>query len=167
MTTKPASYPATRPLVGAALALGLLAAVAVPDARGQGPYYYPSKGQTQDQQQRDQYECHTWAVSQTGFDPARPPPPGGGAPPPTSSALRGAAGGAAIGAVGGAIGGDAGKGAAIGAATGALVGGIRRRNQQQQQQQAMEQQNAAANAGRDAYFRAQAACMQGRGYAAN
>ncbi|MDU9412895.1 hypothetical protein [Pseudomonas sp. zfem005] len=31
---------------------------------------YPANGQSVDQQGRDRYECHTWAVSQSGFDPA-------------------------------------------------------------------------------------------------
>lgn len=31
---------------------------------------YPARGQTADQQARDRYECHSWAVSQSGFDPA-------------------------------------------------------------------------------------------------
>lgn len=30
---------------------------------------YPAKGQSAEQQSRDRYECHTWAVSQSGFDP--------------------------------------------------------------------------------------------------
>ena len=35
---------------------------------------YPAKGQTPDQQKKDESECYTWAVQQTGFDPAKPPP---------------------------------------------------------------------------------------------
>jgi len=31
---------------------------------------YPAKGQSAEQQSRERYECHTWAVSQSGFDPA-------------------------------------------------------------------------------------------------
>ncbi|WP_245891018.1 hypothetical protein [Stutzerimonas kunmingensis] len=31
---------------------------------------YPAKGQSAEQQSRDRYECHIWAVSQSGFDPA-------------------------------------------------------------------------------------------------
>lgn len=31
---------------------------------------YPAKAQSAEQQSRDRYECHTWAVSQSGFDPA-------------------------------------------------------------------------------------------------
>jgi len=38
---------------------------------------YPKNGQSKDQQAADQFECHTWAKGQTGFDPTQP---GGGAP---------------------------------------------------------------------------------------
>ncbi|MDH1011537.1 hypothetical protein N5J43_12455 [Pseudomonas nicosulfuronedens] len=31
---------------------------------------YPASGQSPEQQSRDRYECHTWAVGQSGFDPA-------------------------------------------------------------------------------------------------
>jgi len=35
-------------------------------------YVYPRNGQTEEQTQNDRYECHSWAVSQSGFDPTRP-----------------------------------------------------------------------------------------------
>jgi hypothetical protein len=34
-------------------------------------FIYPSKGQSQEQQADDRYACHSWAVSQTGYDPTR------------------------------------------------------------------------------------------------
>ena len=34
-------------------------------------YIYPRNGQTDQQTQNDRYECHSWAVNQTGFDPTR------------------------------------------------------------------------------------------------
>jgi hypothetical protein len=34
-------------------------------------YVYPRNGQTPDQTQNDRYECHGWAVSQSGFDPTQ------------------------------------------------------------------------------------------------
>lgn len=40
---------------------------------------YPARGQSPELQSRDRYECHTWAVGQSGFDPAaatQAPPPG-------------------------------------------------------------------------------------------
>jgi hypothetical protein len=140
--------------------------------QAQQVFVYPQRGQSPEQQKRDQFECHQWAVQQTGFDPTTrevaqasppsPPPPGGPSP------LRGAGRGAAVGAVGGAIAGDAGKGAAVGAATGALFGGMRRADQQaqyqQQQQQAQVAQQQAAAQGSSTYTRALGACLQGRGY---
>jgi hypothetical protein len=154
-------------------------------ASAQDVFIYPARGQSAEQQNRDRYQCHTWAVQQTGFDPthaapaaASPPPPPPPAQAPQGGLLRGAARGAAIGAVGGAIGGDAGKGAAIGAGTGALIGGMRRRDQERQQlaeQQAYQQQVQAAQTNQSAahadkqssYTRAIAACLQGRGYTVN
>lgn len=153
------------------LLLGLGSLLSAAQVLGQELFIYPSRGQSPQQQSRDRYECHTWAVQQTGFDPtasqtAQMPPPTQQAP--QGGALRGAAGGAAIGAVGGAIAGDAGKGAAIGAASGALFGGMRRASQQSQQQQSQAnwaaQQQAAAAQGRTAYNRALSACLSGRGY---
>src|SRR5258708_40123507 len=42
-------------------------------AIAQDLYVYPTKGQSQAQQDKDRYECHTWAVQQTGFDPSKKP----------------------------------------------------------------------------------------------
>jgi hypothetical protein len=38
---------------------------------------YPKNAQSAEQQAADRYECHSWAKTQTGFDPTQP---GGGAP---------------------------------------------------------------------------------------
>lgn len=35
-------------------------------------YAYPEKGQNANLQAKDRYECHRWAVGQTGFDPSMP-----------------------------------------------------------------------------------------------
>jgi len=151
-------------------ALSMLTAVPV---AAQEMIFYPSGGQSPEQQSEDQGECHVWAVQQTGFDPANPPAPAGAAhaPAPQGGAFRGAARGAAVGAVGGALAGDAGKGAAVGAGTGALLGGMRRRDQereQTQQQTAAQSQYQSQVAQEQAnYNRAVAACMGGRGYSAN
>jgi hypothetical protein len=32
-------------------------------------YVYPNKGQSEEQQAKDRYECHMWAVSESGIDP--------------------------------------------------------------------------------------------------
>jgi hypothetical protein len=34
-------------------------------------YVYPKNGQSEEQTANDRFECHKWAVSQTGFDPTR------------------------------------------------------------------------------------------------
>jgi len=35
-------------------------------------FIYPKDGQSEEQQATDRYECHSWAVKQTGFDPTMP-----------------------------------------------------------------------------------------------
>lgn len=35
-------------------------------------FLYPRKGQNEQQQAKDRYECHSWAVSQTSYDPTQP-----------------------------------------------------------------------------------------------
>ena len=39
---------------------------------------YPKTGQNQEQQGKDKFECHRWAVAQTGFDPTQPAGTGSG-----------------------------------------------------------------------------------------
>jgi len=141
------------------------------DAQGGPLYVYPLKNQSTEQQDKDRYACHTWAVQQTGFDPSRayPTNPNQLDPQPYRPSqphvVRGAARGAALGAVGGAIAGDAGKGAAAGAAMGGLAGGFRRRDEQRQQQAQRQANVTSAAASQQAnYGRAMSACLEGRGY---
>ena len=49
-------------------------------ANSADPYVYPNSGQSPEQQQTDRYECHRWAVDQTGFDPTRADGSAGGNP---------------------------------------------------------------------------------------
>lgn len=131
---------------------------------------YPKNNQSADQQSKDKYECHEWAVKQTGFDPLSTSSTQTSAPAPTGpqpNAVRGAARGAAVGAVGGAIAGDAGKGAAAGAAGGAMVGAMRRRDQAIANQQTAAQQDAAVQGQRANYDRAVMTCLEGRNYSVN
>ena len=165
------------------LALGVfLTTGSLGQSQAQDIIVYPAQGQSEEQQSKDRFECHSWAVKETGYDPSNPPPQtASNAPPPPEQeaaeggVLRGGARGAALGAVGGAIAGDAGKGAAIGAATGALFGGMRRSDQNRRQRQkqknyeaqarAADQQQQQQNAGgRQAYNRAMTACLEARGY---
>jgi hypothetical protein len=149
-------------------------------ARADELFIYPAKGQSEAQQSRDKYECHEFAVKQTGFDPSDPqasaPTPAVSTPAPAQQPVggeraRGAARGAAVGAVGGAVAGDAGTGAAAGAAAGTVAGGMKKRdkrraNAQAQQQQAStaQQGQAQTDAKRADYDRARTACLEGRGY---
>ncbi|SLM49068.1 conserved exported protein of unknown function [Nitrospira japonica] len=126
-------------------------------------FVYPSKGQSKDQQEQDEFACYKWSKEQTGFDPtqtvqqAAPPQQHG-------QVVHGAARGAALGAVGGAIAGDAGKGAAIGAAVGGTGGAMRRRRQARETEMAQQQAEQKYEASVAGYKRAFTACMTGRGY---
>lgn len=124
---------------------------------------YPAKGQSAQQQQKDEAECYSWAKGKTGYDPVQSV-----APPPQQSVggerVRGAAGGAAGGALIGAISGNAGKGAAIGAIGGTMVGGARKRRKMRENDQAMAQQQQEASQQKQNFQRAYGACFEGRGY---
>jgi hypothetical protein len=129
------------------------------------PIIYPAKGQSPEQQQRDQGECQVWSKNQTGVDPAalasQPPPPPAA---PEGERVRGAARGAAAGAVGGAIAGDAGKGAAVGAAVGTVAGGSRQRQKRRAQAEQTQQTTQQQQAQMAQFNKAYAACLEGRGY---
>ena len=135
-------------------------------------FIYPTKGQSQEELEKDKFECYSWAKGQTNFDPMALPT-ASSAPPAEEPKKGGTGKGALLGAAGGAIigeiaGGHGGEGAAIGAITGGLFGGMRRRDQVKEQeaaQQQWEQQqvNQYASA-RNAYNRAYVACLEGRGY---
>ncbi len=143
-------------------------------AQAQDPIVYPSQGQSNEQVEKDKYQCYNWAKQQTGFDPMQVPT-ATSAPPPKQSEGHGAVGGAARGALGGlavgAIAGDKKKGAKIGAVSGGLVGGMRRNDSQKQnkkQQQQWEKQQTSNYANqRNNYNRAYSACLGGRGYTVN
>ena len=149
-------------LLSIAMAVGLAMCIAGSQASAE-VFAYPKKGQSQEQFEQDQFQCHKWAKGQTGVDPAQPQQ-SAAAPPPQGGAVRGAAKGAALGAIGGAIAGDAGKGAAIGAGVGAAGGAMKRRQQEQQAAQAQQQAQAQAQATRSQYDKAYAVCLEGRGY---
>ena len=142
---------ATRCVLGAAALTFAVGAMA------QKPAAYPAKGQSAQQQQKDDGACYGWAKSNTGIDPAAvaqaPSPPSGPAVG-GGERVRGAARGAVVGEV-------AGGNAREGAAVGAVVGGSRaRRNQAAQQQHAEGQKTEAM----DTFYRAYGACMEGKGY---
>jgi hypothetical protein len=142
-----------RPALVVAVAAFLFAA----GAQSQQPYVYPAKGQSAQQQKKDEGECYSWARANTGVDPAAgvnvsaPQESGGGA----VGAVGGAAGGAIIaGAAGGNVGGAA--------VAGALIGGLVGHARQERRNQEAQANAQAATIG--AFQRAYAACLEGRGY---
>jgi hypothetical protein len=132
-----------------------------------GLFVYPAKGQSQQQQKKDEYECYVWAIEQSGIDPLNTPktqaaPAQTG---PTGGAVVGAAKGAAAGAAIGAIAGDAGKGAAIGAVAGGLSGRRQgKMGQQQANQQAQAQASATDAQMKETFQKAFSVCLEGKGY---
>jgi outer membrane protein with glycine zipper len=126
---------------------------------------YPKKGQSQQQFEQDQFQCHQWAKGQTGVDPTQPQQSAAPPPPQQGGAVRGAARGAAVGAIAGGAAGDAGKGAAAGAAVGAVGGRMRQNSQNRQTAEAQQQAQAQQQAGRSQYDKAYAVCLEGKGYA--
>jgi hypothetical protein len=147
-----------RRLLAALVLVAAFPAAAVEDLRAltvQG-----QRGQSADQARRDRYECHNWAVAQTGEAP--PAAPAATAANDEKAELkRERIGRALVGAtIGGAIGGLTGDwheaenvlaGAAAGAAIGAATAGAGRRA-------------AAEPEGPSDYLRALTACLEGRGY---
>jgi hypothetical protein len=130
-------------------------------------YVYPTKGQSKNQQKKDEFECYKWAVEQSGIDPlnlpkvaAQPTQTG-----PDGSAVRGSAKGAVVGAAIGGITGDAGQGAAIGAVAGG-AGGLKARKQKEAQQAQQAQANAAQQeqAMKASFQKALSVCIEGKGY---
>ncbi len=134
-------------------------------------YVYPNKGQSEAQTDRDRYECHTWAVGQTHFDPSTAPsdevphvrvvsaPQGAGT---AAGAVTGAVIGAAISRPR-----DAPGGALFGAVAGALIGAAadqQRQEQVDQAQRVYDRDYAARVRPAREYRRALSACLEGRGY---
>ena len=154
----------------------VLALFLVSHGQAQEIIVYPAKGQSNDQMEKDKFECYGWAKGQTGFDPMKMPtatsaPPSQERKSVGGSALKGGVAGGAGGAIiGGIAGGRKGarKGAAIGGLSGGAVGGMRssRQNRQadQQQQQWEQQQANQYMQKRNNYDRAYSACLEGKGY---
>jgi predicted lipid-binding transport protein (Tim44 family) len=155
----------------------LVLAVVVGPALAQDFYIYPNKGQSQEQLEKDKFECYSWAKQNTGFDPmetpraSEPPPPKQAQGSVGGGVVRGGAGGGLLGAGVGAIAGGkkgAKKGLAIGAVSGGAIGGVRSHSQQKKDQQAQQQwaqqQTNQYMQKRNGYNRAYSACLEGRGY---
>lgn len=136
-----------------------------------GQFVYPAEGQSSDQQKQDEAACYSWAVDQSDYDPAKPPAAPSSAAQPTKRAspsgarIKGAARGALIGEIADGDTGDA-------ALAGAVLGGSserrgHRRSQKQAQATAQKQRAAALEKLESSeinFNKAQAACLEGRGY---
>lgn len=139
-------------------------------------YFYPTKGQSPAQQDRDRYECYSWASKQTQFDPSQPQLPPHQRlevvpqPPIGHDTVSGAFTGAVLGAAVSHHGRSA-EGAVIGAIAGTLLGAASDAARQEQAERIQERHDrraahAAAHTEQQAsaYRRAMGACLEGRGY---
>ncbi|MGA9856140.1 MAG: hypothetical protein WBR29_12780 [Gammaproteobacteria bacterium] len=148
------------------LCLGLvLPGAAISQQPSNQEFIYPAKGQSPEQQKKDEAECYLWAVQQTGYDPANPPaaPQKVQSKPVVGSGglVKGAAAGAAVGAIGG---NNVGNAALKGAAVGGVVQYSANRNAAANANQAAAQQQQLQQASLAGYRKARAACLEGRGY---
>lgn len=150
--------------VGVAMAAGLLSigGTALADVDLSSLQVIPQRGQSAEQTRRDRYECHNWAIEQSGSVPVRPASSDEDAADARARRVDRVIAGAGIGAVaGGLLGaltdhrppGGVLAGAAIGAAVGATTG-----------REGGNDERDAADDADDAYLRALDACMEGRGY---
>ena len=144
--------------------IGLMAVTGMAQASDQ--IICPAEGQSQDQQEFDEYQCYGWAVDESGFDPMEQPRVTE-APPeddtPKGGLFKGALLGAAVGGIA-----DGSDGAGTGAAIGGLLGGVRSKKKQSEyeaeKQQWAQEQAGQYQSARNDYDRAFGACMEARGY---
>ena len=154
-------------------------------------YIYPNKGQPEERQAKDRFECYRWAVKNTGVDPNALKAPAGLAQirvaiaenPQQDAGAKGTIIGGATGAVIGALDDGHGRGHQdhtaqgfiIGAVVGSIIGSSVERKGATQAREAARaeareeaQKNAEARAqyenAIDSYGRAFSACMEARSY---
>jgi hypothetical protein len=139
-------------------------------------YFYPTAGQSPEQQDRDSYECYLWAKKQSGYDPSTPnlaphtrvavvpeAPPGAGT---AVGAVTGAILGAAVASHG-----NRPEGALVGALAGGMLGTAAEAAQREEAHRLQEnydrqssQRLAVIERQAEDYRRAITACLEGRGY---
>ncbi len=154
-------------------------------------YIYPNKGQSEERQAKDRYECYQWAVKNTGVDPNALEAPTGLAQvrvavpenPKQGAGAKGTIIGGATGAVIGSLDDGHGRrhhdhtaqGFIIGAMVGSIIGSSVERKGATEAREAARaeareeaQKNAEARAqyenAIDSYGRAFSACMEAREY---
>ncbi len=124
------------------------------------------RGQSSEQLRRDRYECHNWAVGETGQTPVAAPAEDEQTEKAQSRRAERVERAIAGAAIGGALGGiarssrrhDTGEGVLAGAAVGAAVGAATAGKRERRRAAAPEQPSD--------YLRALTACLEGRGYSA-
>ncbi len=144
-------------------------------------YVFPTDGQAAEQQSKDEAECYSWAVENSGNDPfdlakqaeqqqqeaakakeqAKDAGKGAGA----KGAVKGAAAGALIGEI---ASDDAGKGAAYGAAAGAVRGRRSSKRAQKEAEKQIEAQEKQAKAATEEamgnFKKAFSVCLEAKKY---
>ena len=182
MNTKLLSRAVLAVLAGAALSACVTAPESRPSAAQASPvpavqptkvYFYPLQGQSEAQQDRDQYECFNWAVRQTGFDPSRHAVPveQRAAVEPARSPGQAIGAAAAVGAVIGAIAarpGNTAEGAVVGAMAGTVLGSAAAAAEQSDAERVSRYRERRVDRRFDQqageFRRATSACLEGRGY---
>jgi hypothetical protein len=140
-------------------------------AAAQDLMVYPARNQSNQQMEKDKFDCYSWAKGQTNFDPTATPQAAASQAPQKSvpgAAAKSGVRGAAVGAGIGTLFGDTGKGAARGALMGGTFGALQSQSQNKQakaaQKRSDEAQSAQYQQERSTYNRAYGACLEGRGY---
>lgn len=139
-------------------------------------YVYPAKGQSQEQLDRDRYDCHLWAVRQTGFDPSvaqssapqrreRTRDTTSRGPETAENVMRGAVAGAIIGSAVSSPR-ERSEGAIVGATAGAVIGAAASQVGTATVTTSERERRVATSTDPRAsgYTRALSACLEGRGY---
>lgn len=135
-------------------------------------YFYPTRAQSEAQQDRDRYECYRWSVRETGVDPGMRPLRQSAQPAtvPVERDPGATVGGAMAGAaVGGIVSSprNVGTGLVLGAVIGGLLGTAAeesRAQAEERRQEARRDNWEARQAPVNDFRRAMSACMTGRGY---
>lgn len=124
-------------------------------------FVYPAKGQSPEEQTKDETECSTWATENSSYDPTNLEPTtqvSSQQSGPSGARLKGAARGAVVGEVADGDTGDA-------ALAGAIMGGSReRRTRRKAKKQEQTTADTTQSAGQADYDKARAACLEGKGY---
>jgi hypothetical protein len=138
--------------------------VLTPFAHGQELYVFPNDGQSQDQQDQDEFQCQRDATNRSGFDPMAVPRASSAPPKQEGGVVGGAARGALLGGAIGAVTGNTKKGLKTGAVGGGVLGGMQRAESNKQQEDWARRETENYQRQRNNWNRAFIACMEARGY---